>query len=328
MWKQQPDTSLIEGWIERALELAEDGSRSRAWALYARSGWDQDAAAAEELAGVAERRGEPDLRSLALEGLAMRAWEAGDIGRARALIDELFDLAPTLADPDDQTRPLLDVVTMRLRTGDLSGAARGAALNVELARGLTPHHRLHGAGTQVLVETFAGRWDGVRELSERAERAVDENAGTPCPQNVTTLLHCALAAVLRGDEREGRRLEEKAEAIGMQGWRFWFDPPRIRLALARGDLDALPPLVEDSPWDAIEPPAALLDAHTALGDREGIEDEAPKWLRPGTYVEPFALRALGLVREDAELVEQAAQAFDALGLPWHAARTRERKIVG
>jgi class 3 adenylate cyclase len=328
MWKQQPDRSLIEGWIERALELAEDGSRSRAWALYARSGWDQDAAAAEELAGVAERRGEPDLRSLALEGLAMRAWEAGDIGRARALIDELFDLAPTLADPDDQTRPLLDVVTMRLRTGDLSGAARGAALNVELARGLTPHHRLHGAGTQVLVETFAGRWDGVRELSERAERAVDENAGTPCPQNVTTLLHCALAAVLRGDEREGRRLEEKAEAIGMQGWRFWFDPPRIRLALARGDLDALPPLVEDSPWDAIEPPAALLDAHTALGDREGIEDEAPKWLRPGTYVEPFALRALGLVREDAELVEQAAQAFDALGLPWHAARTRERKIVG
>ena len=180
MWKRQPDMSLIEGWIERALELVEQGSRSQALALYAASGWKEDAAATEALAAVAERRGEPDLRSLALEQLAMRAWEAGEIERARALIDELFELVPTLADPDDQTRPLLDVVIMRLRTGDLLPAAQAAALNVELARGLTPHHRMHGIGTQVLVETFAGRWDVVHELAGQAERAVDENEGTPC----------------------------------------------------------------------------------------------------------------------------------------------------
>ncbi len=36
---------------------------------------------------------------------------------------------------------------------------------------------------------------------------------------------------------------------------------------------------------------------------------------------PFALRALGVVREDERLVEQARDRFDALGLPWHASQT-------
>jgi class 3 adenylate cyclase len=321
MWKRQPDGSLIEGWIERALALAEEGSRSHAWALYALSGWKEDAAAAVALAAVAERRGEPDLRALALEELATRAWEAGDVERSRALIDELFELAPRLADPDDRTRPLLDVVFGRIRTGDLVKAADAAALNVELARGLTPHHRLHGAGMQVFVRTLGGRWDAVRELARQAERAVDENADTPCPQNVTTLLHCAVASVYYGDEAEAARLEEKAQAIGMEGWRFWFDPPRIRLALARGDLAALPALVEGGEPDAIEPPSAFLDALVALSDRERIEAEAPKWLTPGIYAEPFALRALGVARGDQMLIRQAIERFEALKLPWHVAQT-------
>jgi class 3 adenylate cyclase len=321
MWKRQPDSALIEGWIEHALELAQEGSRNRALTLYAQSGWQQDPSAARALAAVAEQRGEPDLDSLALEVLADRAWEAGDVEETRVLTDRLADLAPRLSDPDDQTRPLLDVVGMRIRTGDLEGAARAAVLNVELARGLTPHHRLHGAGSQVRVATAAGRWDEVGELARWAERTVDAN-DTPCPQNASTLLHCALASVLHGDEREARRLEAKAEAIGMQGWRFWIDPPLIRLALARGALDVLPPLVEGAEWDGIEPPSALLDALVALGEHDQIEAEAPAWLRPGTYAEPFALRALGLTRGDSRLVEQAFASFQRLGLVWETERTK------
>jgi hypothetical protein len=65
-----------------------------------------------------------------------------------------------------------------------------------------------------------------------------------------------------------------------------------------------------------------------LGERQRIEADAPEWIeRPG-YARPFALRALGLVREDEALVEQATAAFDAIGLAWHARRTRERKIIG
>jgi class 3 adenylate cyclase len=327
MWRTEPEAELIEGWIDRALELAEQGSRSQALALYARSGWGKDTNAAEKLAAVAKQRREPDLESLALEQLAEHGWDAGEVEGTRRLIDQLAELAPRLSDPDDQTRPFLPIIRLRIGLGDLDGAARAAALNVQLVRGLTPHHRLHGAGMQMLAATLAGRWQDVAELASQAERAVDEN-DTHCPQNITTLLHCALGSALRGDESEARRLEEKAAAIGLHWWRFWIDPPRIRLALAQGDLSALQELTEGSPWDAFEPPAALLDAHAVLGDRDRIEAEAPKWLRPGTYAEAFALRALGLVREDEMLVEQAAKAFDALGLTWHAQRTRERRIVG
>ena len=39
-------------------------------------------------------------------------------------------------------------------------------------------------------------------------------------------------------------------------------------------------------------------------------------------LEPFALRALGVVREDEKLIAQAVSRFETLGLDWHAAETR------
>jgi hypothetical protein len=68
--------------------------------------------------------------------------------------------------------------------------------------------------------------------------------------------------------------------------------------------------------------AARLDALTTLGRRPEIEAEAPPLLQRGTYLEPFALRALGLAQENVEQLAQAATAFDALGLSWHATVTR------
>jgi hypothetical protein len=38
-------------------------------------------------------------------------------------------------------------------------------------------------------------------------------------------------------------------------------------------------------------------------------------------VEPFYLRALGIVREDETLLAQALVRFEAMGLRWHAAET-------
>ena len=63
-------------------------------------------------------------------------------------------------------------------------------------------------------------------------------------------------------------------------------------------------------------------AVAAIGDRAGAEREAAPHLRPNTYLEPFALRALALVRQDSGLLEQALVRFDGLGLEWHAEQTR------
>jgi DNA-binding SARP family transcriptional activator len=62
---------------------------------------------------------------------------------------------------------------------------------------------------------------------------------------------------------------------------------------------------------------------SAVGDRDRVEREAPALVRQGGYLEPFALRALGVVREDEALLRQAASRFEALGLGWHASKTRK-----
>jgi hypothetical protein len=72
--------------------------------------------------------------------------------------------------------------------------------------------------------------------------------------------------------------------------------------------------------------AARLDALAELGDRAGIESEAPTFLVEGTYLEPFALRALGVAREAPDLLTRALERFLAMGMDWHAEETR--RVLG
>ena len=111
----------------------------------------------------------------------------------------------------------------------------------------------------------------------------------------------------------------------MEGGRWyqgWFEPPKIRLALTRHQTGQLAELASaDFDWDW-EPVSTFLDALAALGDRERIEAEAPNWLQQGAFAEPFALRALGIARDDPALLRQALQRFEAMELSWHAEQTR------
>ena len=66
--------------------------------------------------------------------------------------------------------------------------------------------------------------------------------------------------------------------------------------------------------------SARLDALAALGRRTDLESWPPP--PAGTYLEPLHLRALGVVRDDPGLLEQAVGLFAALGLDWHAGETR------
>ena len=94
---------------------------------------------------------------------------------------------------------------------------------------------------------------------------MEANADTPCVFNVGSLLNAALASEYLGDNLESKRLEAKADAIGMEGFRQWLYPPRIRLAVARNDLDEVRRLADGiGPDDllpcAYETPAAMFDA--------------------------------------------------------------------
>jgi hypothetical protein len=142
------------------------------------------------------------------------------------------------------------------------------------------------------------------------------------------LLVSALAALQRGEPEQAAGLEALAEEFEVSGFGHTIDTPRIRLALVRGELGTVERLVAEPlpdrgwhrAWLLLSTQSARLDALAALGRREEVEAwPAP---RPGTYLEPFLLRALALVREDGEALAAAAASFERLRLGWHAAETR------
>jgi class 3 adenylate cyclase/tetratricopeptide (TPR) repeat protein len=329
MWGVAPEADVVEGWVERALELAQPGSATRAKALVARaySDYGKSPEPAIEAFRIAEELGDLALGSYAFDAQSLRAFREGasvealEWQRKRvALIDEIYD-------PDHRADIYFSATGPAIAAAHFEEARRYADSLTEIVRELSPHHRLHGAAVQVMVAELLGDWDAVGRLQPRVEEAVARNAGTPCVLEGRTLLVCALACAYRGDDEDAHRLEVEADAHRMTGYGTTQDTPRIRLALLRDDLDAAASLLGDpgirrSNWSYLSAVATHLDALAALGDRARVEPFASEFLQPNTYLEPFALRALGLVREDLALMERALGRFEEFGLEWHAARTR------
>jgi class 3 adenylate cyclase len=333
MWKTRPEFALVKGWIEQALEASEPGSIPQAKAAVARARWEQRAEYAEEAERLARAVEDPELLVHAFWARAAVPFNAGDYARACDQLAAQYELLPQIGDPDLRCNLYFWSTDMYVAAARFADARDAVARLEQEGQGLTVHHRVHGLGQRVVLEALAGSWDAVRASTARTEAAVEANLATPCPLNIASLLWCALGAAVLGDAKEASRLEEAAYATGMEGYGAFTDAAKLRLAVVRGDseearrvVDGLDPQLLE-PW-AVEIRTALFDAFVALGDYERIEADAPEWIaRPG-FPRPFALRALGLVREDEALVEQAAVAFDAMGLAWHAQRTRERNTVG
>ena len=330
MWRQRPDRDLVDGWIERALELAEPDSLERAKALLARCNWNPEGAgdAPDEAGRIAERLADPELRSYAFDAQGIAAFVAGDYERGRERERRRFELLDRITDPEHLADIYYAPITGYALFGEFDGARELARKHEEISVPLTAHHRIHGVAVLLEVEELAGRWAAVRGLQDLAEARVAANTDTPCVRNARSLLVCALAQAYDGDDGEARRLERAAEAMEMEGFGHILDTPEIRLALLRGDLDRterllavpLPDRGWHRGWLLLVTHAVRFDALAALGRRRELES----WpgIEPGTYLEPFHLRALGVVREDEDLIEHAADAFERLGLAWHAEQTR------
>jgi hypothetical protein len=336
MWKHPPDRNVVDEWIDQALRLAEEGSTTHARALAALALWRKDEAAARRLHAIAGRLGDTALLSNALAALTDIAWSAGDLEQAHGWLKERLQLLPRLVDPDDRHFALMTEVSLHLAAGRPSEATRASELLDGMVQGLTPHHRLHGVHMRLLIEMMAGHWANLRALTPAAERAVDANSEAPCPSNASCLLYCALAAHSCGNGDEVARLEAEADARMLDPYRSFYWGPKFRLALARDDVPALQGLVDsvdfrpgaagraDAGVDRVrldDGAAAFLDALVALGALDRIEEEAPRWVDVRTYVQPFAIRALGVARADGRLFDQAAARFRENGLDWRAEET-------
>ena len=330
MWRRRPDRDLVDGWIARALELADPGSAARTRALLALSFWNPEGAgdASREAVEIAERLDHPELRSYAYDARAISLFVRGSPDLGYALEKRRFGLLDRIADPEHVADIHYAPITGSVWHGDFDEARYLARRHDEISAPLTAHHRIHGIAVRLEVEELAGEWQAIADVQALAEQRVAENADTPCVRNARSLLVCALANTHLGRGEEARRLEGCAEEMRMQGFGHVLDTPRLRLALARGDLERAERLLaEPLPdrgwhrgWLLLSTHAARLDALAAAGRRREVEAWPP--VEPQSYLEPFLLRALGIVREDTNLVERARAAFEALGLGWHVAETR------
>jgi hypothetical protein len=180
---------------------------------------------------------------------------------------------------------------------------------------LTPHHRLHGVSCKLEVEELAGNWHAVTALEAQTEQAVDQNRDTPCVRNARSLLLLAFASELAGHTDRARELEQRAEELQNEGYGATLATPRARMALARGEFDRLQELLADEEWMqretwfSLPAGATRLDALAVLGSRAEVEETAGRVGRPGSYLEPFALRARGVVDEDEVLLDRADELF-------------------
>lgn len=329
MWKRNPDPELVDGWIDRAVELAPHDTRARAEALVARAFWDRlaDHAADDvrEATAIAERLGAVDVLSYAFSARALVALASSDYVNAEEAIRHRLALLPGLSDPDHRADVYWSAMVVYGELGRFADARRVARLNDEINSRLTPHHRVHGTAARVRVDELCGRWDRICELQSEAELRVAANTDTPCSDNAFCLLVCALARAEIGDETEAGRLERAADDLGFEGYVGELTGPRIRLALRRRDLtrvrDLLAVLQEQGPGGrpSLGTAAARIDALVALGRAPEIEVDAERLILC-PYLEPFALRALAVGTEDDALLERALERFTALGLDWHAAQ--------
>jgi tetratricopeptide (TPR) repeat protein len=327
MWRTRPNPQMVKRWVDEALELAEEGTPARVRALLGLAAWRSGggAAPAQEALALAEELGRIDL--IASAGTQLVDAQLAS-GRYEEAVDEAHSLLRRLddiRDPDDREGIFWSATLAHLASARIESARGNARLLAETARELTPHHRIHAVGIGLMVEELTGCWEDIRAGTGAAEQAVSENLATPCTMNARSLLVCALAAAMGGDEAGSRRLEEAADALEMEGYGLTIDAPRLRLALMRNDLETAERLLDSGEamyFGELSAQTARLDTLTRLGKRNRVEQEAVPLLRPNTYLEPFALRALGLMREQENLITQALERFERMGLDWHAAETR------
>jgi class 3 adenylate cyclase len=327
MWKVAPDWAIVLGWIGQALEHSRPGSRHYAYGLVGKAMLEDDIAAAEHAIAIAERLDDVELLSFGLSAHSGNAQYTADFATASELALRRLELARRITDPDHLALIHWGSATAELGLGRLEDAELHALRHEAIAARLTSHHEVHAIGNLVTLDEAAGRWDRLYERMERSERAVAANADTPCVYNPRNLLAGAVACAALGLDDEARRLEAEESALGFEGYEFWLDPLRARLALIRGDLDRVEALLDGSEkwswqvYNFVSSIATRLDAFVAVGRAGEAVEDAERYAISATYLEPFALRALGIARGDPGLVAQALKRFEEMGLEWYAAQT-------
>ena len=291
---------------------------------------DRPAWAVEEAEELAERLGDPALRVDACEVRWLSEFAAGRYQNALRSAERAFELERSISDPNTSTRMRESCAALFTMCGHLQEARRVLQDHDDLSKRLFPHHRLHSVAMWIEFLEVLEEWESIRTLVPRLRTAVEENLATPCVRSARSLLVCAAACAALGDEAEAGSLEREADRLRMEGFGWIIDTPRLRLALNRRDPGAVSRLIAETTdfiprraiWYFPAAVATHLEALAALGDAERLESDAAEFIPSDSVLSAFAMRALGTLRGDASLLDQAASRFDAYGFDAQAAHLR------
>jgi hypothetical protein len=317
LWREPPSIEAIDGWAQRALSLAEPGSRAHAMSLTAqaraRPGCGRDLA--DQALALADRIGDPALVATAIQTRIDVAIAQGARDEARRLMARALQVVPATGDPYEREGVLLYAAIVYAQDGRIAKARRLAAEHDVLASRLSPHQEVHGVGLDLIVETATGEWEAAR--AERPRRGRDRRQ----PRHTMPV---QLAGAVDGSARPrpaGRRAGGPSARGAGAGRRRGQRPRLARARHAATHAVAWRPRCSRA---AAGRPRGrqvrrLLRRNPARRTRSRGR---PRGRRTRGAASARARRLRSAVRGERTLLEQAAAAFDGLGLAFFAAETR------
>ena len=144
-----------------ALELASPESAARAKALIARcySDYDKSDELASEASEIAERLGDPDIRSYGCDVRGLRAFAAGDYAEAVGWHRQRISLVGEIDDPDHQADIYGNAIAPAVSCGEFDEARRHTTSHEEVTRGLSPTIGCTACPATLELEELLGNWE-------------------------------------------------------------------------------------------------------------------------------------------------------------------------
>jgi class 3 adenylate cyclase len=283
----------------------------------------------------------PELEAFAQEYLC-------EIHMARGAYGEVAELSRSTGVFDRIASPAgssLGLVEAAIWARDVAGETeRALALGMRayvLARDLSPHDLMHATGFVIPALYQLGRWLDLDPVLDEHVAAFADEADATCELLHGGILAGATRFAQAGDLGKARELAAMAPPFASTDplWAGYADGWRARLRVAAGDarggLEQARAVLAFAPaWPRLHAAVIVIEALSAAGDHDGLAAFLPvgRGLNGGlALLPPTCDRAEGDIAAAGgdtaaahRLWTRALEGFERVGVPYEAARTRER----
>jgi tetratricopeptide (TPR) repeat protein len=294
-------------------------------------------ASAEEGLAIAKHIDDPGLLLRAYETLQGLYFQSDMLDLYRDTIERQLELVDRLPSRRQKADVLGGVAEVRAEEGRYREALASSEQAFEQAAELSPHERMHTSFTLMWAAGALGQWDRALEVLPWHAEAAAAEADVSCPMVRGGPALGAIILARRGDHARALELVPIDErALDRQ---TLFDRALVALYAATvgqlefaGELaDRIYAQEDRAQWpDGLD---AYVEALALLGRDDQVEALLPalrRMTKSRAIFEPVADRAEGellIKRGEIDLarplLERGLQRFEALSVPFEAARTRE-----